>query len=122
MLHGLALLQSILCSGWHGSHTAARHKQEEIPNCLGTALYLCIQHDSTENPCVAHGLPQGVQSLLKDTCGCSAQVTTFPSTFGKTVEPLINSNAATRMWHRDAKDAHLNARSGASVLAVSCNE
>ena len=28
--------------------------------------YLCIKHDSTEDPCVPHGLPQGIQGLLCD--------------------------------------------------------
>ena len=31
--------------------------------------YLCVKHNSTEDPCVPHGLPQGIQSLLcNDMC------------------------------------------------------
>ena len=90
----------------------------------GKGKYLCVQHNSTKDPCVAHGLPQGIQSLLNNICILYAQVMVCQNPFAKASGAVVTSNAPTYVLNTDAEDglnlAH--ARSDAGILAVSFDE
>ena len=95
-----------------------------VLSAAGKTAYLRVQHYSTENPCVAHGLPQGIQGLLNDRCILYAQVMLWQSPFVKATEAVVTSSAPSCVLNTDAKDgltlAH--ARSEAGILAVSYDE
>ena len=100
------------------------HEEIAIWSASEQATYLCVQHDSTENPCVAHGLPQGIQSLLNDMCILYAQVIICQIAFAKANEAVVISNAPMYVYNTGTKDGLVPAyaRSDAGILAVSCDE